>query len=231
MLTTWLTKRLGCLSCMVPSDHYPRLSMEEILFRAEVVVWGKDIGHFTTKGDIPQENAHFEVYCAFKDGGMNIPHNITIADASPSNACKGESLTPGTEYLICLRRQADHFQVHYLETNPLQFVSFHPSEETLALASNVCGLQNIKSYHKSDKTCPKTTVGFNQCFQFYKTETTNVHTITPSSTVNIVTTRPKVHKMGDKEAQKEAENNRSSHHQSYQIFVIIFIASFFHSSY
>ena len=51
---------------MVQHGHFPKKSLAEILFRAEIVVWGKNLRHYAPNPKIPVENSEFQVYCVYK---------------------------------------------------------------------------------------------------------------------------------------------------------------------
>ena len=54
------------MSCMVQHGHFPKKSLAEILYRAEIVVWGKNLRHYMPNPKLPVENSEFQVYCVYK---------------------------------------------------------------------------------------------------------------------------------------------------------------------
>jgi len=202
------------MSCMVQHGHFPKKSLAEILYRAEIVVWGKNLRHYMPNPKLPVENSEFQVYCVYKDGGSPISHNITIYDVSPINSCKGESLNQGKEYLISLRRRIQDpgiYEIDSLTENPLQPVSVqNPPVEVLVNASNVCGLQNpqppsfkkiagfrpgsdldVLVHHTESRKCPRNPLKKDQCYRFPSEATSgnsNAGTTSSSNSNNFGTT-------------------------------------------
>ena len=121
------------------------LTMEEIVMSAEIVVFGMETKHMTSKTDDYYEDADFQVFCVFKnsDESLPIPENITIEHVYPRSSCSVTKVEIGEPIILALER---------IPTGNFQWIvpvfpnsaSFEATDRNFERLSNIPGLNNPK---------------------------------------------------------------------------------------
>lgn len=154
---------LGC-SMVKPPPHY---SMEELLYEAPIVIYGKDTGHLSTNDDNMFDLVFFEVYCIFKDNTNTIKtkaSNITLSGEYLVHSCMNTHTQEGKEYIIALEAlQTDMFAPW--EPDVLNAAQFEPTSSNLKKVVSLCGLQNVTDTGLKPNVCPKSLVVGESCKQ------------------------------------------------------------------
>lgn len=159
MLTYWLlllttlifvSKVTACKTA-----EWRNMTMEEILLKSDVVVYGKDVGH--GKFRIPEElDARFDVYCVIKTGEYHVPGQVIIENIREGDTCSGvkEQTSVNREYIIGLTRQFSGF-MRYSDVNPLQASAFPATGENFEAVIATCGLDQWEPPHTgAQNLCP-----------------------------------------------------------------------------
>ena len=136
------------------------------MYKAPAVVIGTDVYHSDPVDDdgniSPEDNyAILSVECIMKSGGYNINENITIWEGAvrDSAACQRTQLEVGTKYVIGLELDPsvskDRFEIY--EPNVMTKGAFEATQETLDVAAQICGLQEVQAVGGAEDTCPTKT--------------------------------------------------------------------------
>ena len=118
------------------------MSFEELMFRSDVVVYGKDIDH--GKFRLPTfVDARFDIYCVFKKGANIVPGQVIIENIYDGEDCSGVKgqTVEGQEYILGLKREISGF-MSYANINPLQKTAFPPTQDNLNILASICGLDH-----------------------------------------------------------------------------------------
>ena len=137
------------------TEGWRNMSMEELLIKAGVVIYGKDVGH--GKFRLPtMVDARFDVYCVIKKGRNLIPSQVIIEDILNGDGCSAVSgqTEVGKEYIIGLERELSGF-MSYSDINPPQKTAFPVSAENLNKLAATCDLDNWEPPSTGDQfRCP-----------------------------------------------------------------------------
>ncbi|KAH3881179.1 hypothetical protein DPMN_005102 [Dreissena polymorpha] len=131
------------------------MTMEEILLKSDVVLYGEDIQH--AKIRIPTElDARFNVFCVIKTGLVKIPGQIIIENIRNEDDCLGtyEQTQVNNLYILGLERQMSGYMT-YANINPLQRSAFPATQENLDKLASTCDLDNwTPPYTGNRDLCP-----------------------------------------------------------------------------
>lgn len=146
---------LASIARACKTAEWRNMSMEELLLKSDIVVYGKDIDH--GKFRIPTElDARFDVYCVFKTAEYNVPGQVIIENINEGDFCSGVrgQTEVSKEYIVGFQRQFSGF-VKYSNINPLQPTAFLATENNLEKVIAVCGLDNWNPPHTgAQDLCP-----------------------------------------------------------------------------
>ena len=106
-------------SCGNSSD-WMNMTMEEILFESDVVVWGRDILHAKLRHP-GATDSRFEVKCVLKSGKRRVPEEIIIESIDEDIRCSPVTFQTevGKDYILGLTVQTSGF-LRYASINELQ---------------------------------------------------------------------------------------------------------------
>lgn len=115
--------------------------MEEILFAADIVVYGKETERikYQVEGN-EDEKALFSIYCVLKSE-KPLNSTITIYNVLYRTSCSGTKVITGKDYILALKEKDDGYEWHEVNVVP-DGASFEADAATLAKATRVCGLTN-----------------------------------------------------------------------------------------
>lgn len=146
---------LASIARACKTAEWRNMSMEELLLKSDVVVYGKDINH--GKFRVPTElDARFDVYCVFKTGEYHVPGQVIIENINEGDFCSGVKgqTEVNKEYIVGLQRQFSGF-MKYSNINPLQPTAFLATGNNLDKVIAVCGLDNWNPpYTGEQDLCP-----------------------------------------------------------------------------
>ena len=141
------------LACKTPG--WRNMTLEELLIRSDVVIYGKDVDH--GKFRLPNAvDARFDVYCVFKKGSNIVPGQVIIENINEGDVCSGvkSQTEEGQQYILGLTRQLSGF-MQYAEVNPLQKTAFEPTRTNLNKLASTCGLDDWSPPETGDQNrCP-----------------------------------------------------------------------------
>lgn len=122
-------------------QEWRNLTMEDILFKSDVVVYGKDVEHgkFRSPNDV---DSRFVVYCVIKSGKFRIPENLIVESIDEQELCANVAYQTdvGEDYIIGLTPQLSGF-MKYANVYPLHSSAFPPTVENLQILKGICELQ------------------------------------------------------------------------------------------
>ena len=154
-LAPLLMLTLVSIATACKTAQWRNMTMEELLLKSDVVVYGKDVGHGKLR--IPTElDARFDVYCVIKTGEYHVPGQVIIEDINEGDACSGvkDQTSENKEYIIGLTRQFSGF-MKYSDVNPLQATSFPATLDKLEAVIRTCGLDDWTPPHTGKQNlCP-----------------------------------------------------------------------------
>ncbi len=142
--------------------NWSNMSMEEILTKADIVVYGKEIERFpfpdVTFPD--RKDATMEVYCVMKndDEMQPITEMITIEQVYPRTSCSGTRIRLHQDVVLALSRtHSGNFEWHEVNVVP-NGAAFHADNSTLRKVAKLwpgCTFQLPLGRDKyAQHTCP-----------------------------------------------------------------------------
>ena len=157
---------LACLTvlgpahgCSVPVGQTPppRISTLDIFKRAPLVLSGR-----FDKEDRLTGKGYFSPRCAFKDGGLEIPSNITVLDAFRRHSCHGTHPRVGEIYIIALKpKDTSTNELFYIYEPGQLNVAALPGddEENLQKVADLCLSSSVKNPAGTNFKCPTPSAG------------------------------------------------------------------------
>lgn len=138
-------------------DCFPKkwMNMEEILFRSDVVLWGKDTDHAKLRHQHALDS-RFEVYCVLKGNNYKVPGEIIIENIDAKNPCSAVTLQTevGREYIVGLTLMTSGFMT-YADVNKMQKSAFPPTPANFGRLVKTCELSTWKPTEKARvNLCP-----------------------------------------------------------------------------
>ena len=153
-------------SCSQPENYNPP-TFEEDLYRASLVIYGKDIEH-VVYSKTQWENytdSIFHVYCILKNNiGIALSENITIKQIDPSkNPCIDYDLKVGEEAIMLVRSLGNDTVEWDPKASSQVFKT--KGKDYLSRAMKVCGFQNLTSpmMARSGNRCPSLIKASSEC--------------------------------------------------------------------
>jgi len=118
--------------------------MEEYLWKADIVVYGRETERFDAGDDTfpDRKDSTFQVFCVMKNDNeaSPIPATITLEMVEPLNSCQGTHYNLNEDIILALTRtESGNFQWHELNVTP-DGAAYEATEENLNRAIWVCGL-------------------------------------------------------------------------------------------
>lgn len=132
----------ACAYCTCKNDSWTEMTMAEILYKSDIVVYGKDTMH----GKLRHPNAldsRFEVFCLMKHSTFTIPGEVIIESVDEAVECfpVQNQTTVGQEYIVGLTRRTSGF-TRYAHVNPGQKSAFPPTAENFDILSRICEMKD-----------------------------------------------------------------------------------------
>ncbi|KAL4226106.1 hypothetical protein ACF0H5_014093 [Mactra antiquata] len=166
MTDMWTFMKMFLLSTVVScavegcmKSEWRNLTMEEILLKSDLVVYGKDTYHGKFRNPI-ELDARFTVYCVIKSGKLSIPGQLVIENIRGNgNLCSGVAMQTleGNEYIVGLSQTLSGY-AKYAEINVLQKSAFPPTNANFEKLAATCDLDNWKPPITGDQDkCPTST--------------------------------------------------------------------------
>lgn len=137
------------------TSSWRNMTMEEILLKSDVVLYGEDIEHAKLRVQA-ELDARFNVFCVIKTGLVKIPGQIIIENIRNEDDCLGtnEQTQVNNLYILGVERQMSGFMT-YANVNPLQKSAFPATQENLDKLASTCGLDNwTPPYTGNRDLCP-----------------------------------------------------------------------------
>jgi hypothetical protein len=140
-----------------PDDCFPKqwMTMEEILFASDVVLWGKDTDHAKLRHQHALDS-RFEVYCVLKGNNFKVPSEVIIEDIDARKPCSAVSLQTevGQEYIIGLTLMTSGFMT-YADVSKMHKSAFPPTSDNFGRLIKTCELSTWKQTEKASvNRCP-----------------------------------------------------------------------------
>lgn len=150
---------IQCSFCVVlgcKSSTWREMSMEELLLKSDIVVYGEDREHRKLRN--PDElDSRFDVYCVIKTGAYQVPGQVIIENIdSDDDQCSGvnKQTEVGKTYILGLKRTFSGY-MKYAEVNSLQKTAFSSTTENLEKVIAICGLDQWTSPKTGEQDgCP-----------------------------------------------------------------------------
>ena len=124
------------------SDSFRSMSMEEIMYKADIVVYG---AQRTQLAGLEEDttDAMFEVFCVLKNSVANVqvPEMVRILQIKPITSCTGTEYDMDEHILLALTTENGHFKWHEVNVTP-DNMAFPVSGATMSRALTVCGLDD-----------------------------------------------------------------------------------------
>ena len=135
------------------------MSMLEILYKADIVVYG---AQRTELAGLEEDttDAMFEVFCVLKNSvvDVEVPEMVRILQIKPITTCTGTEYDMDEHILLALTPYQGHFMWHELNVTP-DNMAFPVSNTTMSRALTVCGLDEPQLPTGRDvttsPTCPQ----------------------------------------------------------------------------
>lgn len=146
-----LIEFVNCCSVVSYRHH----SMQEILNKAEMVVYGKESQRFSYTDNLggKWQDAYFTVYCVLKSESL-IASNITIREVDPRHSCSGTKVTTGKDYILALKKKGDDYEWDEVNVTP-NGAAFLATDAVIKEAVRTCGLTKPKAPEgASSSKCP-----------------------------------------------------------------------------
>lgn len=136
VLSSLLPLGAGC-----KTSNWRNMTMEELLLKSDIVLYGKDRDHGKLR--LPTElDTRFDVYCVIKTGQYLVPGQVIIENINDADdACSGVRMQTeeGKKYIVGLSRTFSGY-MKYAEINPLQKTAFAATSDNLDALAATCGL-------------------------------------------------------------------------------------------
>lgn len=116
------------------------LTMVEILYQSDIVVYGRDIQHAKLRNPTDLD-CRFKVHCVLKSTRFEVPDEIIIEKINEVNECtsKTSEIEVGKEYIFGLDRQMSGF-LRFSDVDKFQAPIYPPTWEILEKLHSICEL-------------------------------------------------------------------------------------------